>query len=57
MGKALRTLIIEDSENDAVLLLRELRRGGYDVEYERAATADAMQTAHTHKTSDHLQSA
>ena len=25
----LRVLLVEDSENDAMLLLRELRRGGY----------------------------
>src|SRR5258708_12454453 len=35
MGTPLRVLMIEDSEDDAVLLLRELRRGGYDVEFER----------------------
>ncbi|CAN5696438.1 hypothetical protein BH24ACT20_BH24ACT20_17910 [soil metagenome] len=27
--RPLRVLLIEDSENDAMLLLRELRRGGY----------------------------
>ena len=28
MGKALRVLIVEDSEDDALLLLRELQRNG-----------------------------
>jgi hypothetical protein len=27
-------LLVEDSENDAMLLLRELRRGGYQPLYE-----------------------
>src|SRR5687767_8764482 len=43
MGRPLRVLIIEDSENDSQLLLHELRRIGYQVEFERVETADAMQ--------------
>ena len=43
MGKLLRALIIEDSEDDAQLLLRELRHIGYEVEFERVETAEAMQ--------------
>ena len=31
MAQPLRLLIVEDSEDDAELLLRELRRGGFDV--------------------------
>ena len=31
MGIPLRVLMIEDSEDDAALLERELRRGDYDV--------------------------
>ena len=42
MGKPLRLLIIEDSEDDTQLLLRELRRGGYAMEFERVETAQAM---------------
>ena len=38
MTTPLRVLIIEDSENDAELLLLELRRGGYAPEYERVET-------------------
>ncbi|MBI3995195.1 MAG: EAL domain-containing protein [Nitrospirae bacterium] len=42
MPKPLRVLIVEDSENDADLLLRELRRGGYEPTHERVDTAEAM---------------
>ncbi|HUE98808.1 MAG TPA: PAS domain S-box protein, partial [Anaerolineales bacterium] len=45
MKKPLRVLIVEDSEDDALLLIRELRRGGYDVEFERVETSRAMQSA------------
>ena len=38
----LRALLVEDSEDDALLLLRELRRGGYEPEYERVDTPEAM---------------
>jgi PAS domain S-box-containing protein len=52
MGRLLRVLMIEDNEDDAQLLLRELQRGGYDVEFERVETANAMQLALTQKTWD-----
>lgn len=42
--KPIRVLIVEDSENDALLLLRELRRA-YDPQFERVATADQMRVA------------
>ena len=42
MKKPLRALLVEDSEDDAELLLRELARSGYQVEHERVDTADAM---------------
>ncbi|MDO8491851.1 MAG: PAS domain-containing protein, partial [Dehalococcoidia bacterium] len=45
MNKPLRVLIVEDSENDALLLLRELRRGGYDPIHLRVFTAEAMAAA------------
>jgi len=45
MPKTLRTLIIEDNERDAALLLRELRNAGYDVQYERVETPEAMAAA------------
>jgi len=45
MGTLLRVLIVEDSEDDALLLLRELRRGGYDPISERVDTPAAMDEA------------
>lgn len=45
MNNRLRVLIVEDSEDDTILLLRELKRGGYDVIFERVDTADAMRAA------------
>ncbi len=42
MPSHLRVLIVEDSEADTEMLLRELRRAGYDPAYERVETADAM---------------
>src|SRR6185369_8514620 len=45
MSKTLRVLIAEDSEDDALLLLRELRRSGYEIDYERVDTAPAMKIA------------
>jgi len=41
----LRVLIVEDSEDDTALLVRELRHGGYDVNYERVDTPEAMLVA------------
>jgi len=41
----LRALLVEDSENDALLLLRELRRGGYEPLYERVSTPEEMEEA------------
>lgn len=43
MSIPLRVLIVEDSEDDAAMLLRELKRGGYAVEYERVQTEAAME--------------
>ena len=45
MGKLLRVLMVEDVERDAVLLVRELGRGGFDVAFERVETAEAMTLA------------
>src|SRR5215210_3600959 len=45
MGMPLRVLLVEDSENDALLLMRMLRRGGYDPAWERVDTAAAMEAA------------
>ena len=45
LKKPLRVLLVEDSENDALLLLRELRRAGYEVDHERVYTAEEMKHA------------
>ena len=45
LHKPLRVLLVEDSENDAVLVLRELRRAGYEVDHERVYTAEEMKEA------------
>ena len=45
MGPTLRVLIVEDSEDDALLLVRELRRAGYGVTFERVDTPAAMSAA------------
>ena len=52
MSRPLRVLIVEDSEDDAALLLGELRRGGYDPLYERVDTAAAMKAALNKQTWD-----
>jgi signal transduction histidine kinase len=45
MGQSLDLLLVEDSENDAELLIREIRRGGYDPAFERVDTAEALTAA------------
>jgi PAS domain S-box-containing protein len=45
MDPPLRILMVEDSEDDARLLLRELCRGGYHVAFERVDTPEAMSAA------------
>src|ERR671912_1674545 len=45
MGLPLRVLLVEDSEDDTLLLVRTLRRGGYDTIWERVDTAEAMEAA------------
>lgn len=45
MGRPLRALIVEDSEDDARLVVRELERGGFDVKSERVDTPAAMADA------------
>jgi PAS domain S-box-containing protein len=44
-ARALRVLLVEDSENDALLLLRELRRCGYWPLCERVCTPEDMERA------------
>ena len=45
MGVPLRVMIVEDQEDDALLLLRVLRRAGYDLTFERVDTAATMEAA------------
>ncbi len=42
MSAPLRVLIVEDSEDDTLLVVRELERGGYTPTFERVETAEAM---------------
>src|SRR6185295_1307333 len=48
MKSLLRILVIEDSEDDAELIVREVRRGGYGIEFERVETKSDMQHALAH---------
>lgn len=52
MGNPIRVLIVEDSEDDARLMLRELRNGGYEPSYERVDTPEALMIALVGKTWD-----
>ena len=47
MSKPLRVLVVDDSENDALLLLRGLRHGGFEPVFERVDTPNAMAAALT----------
>jgi len=38
-------LIVEDSEDDAELIVNQLERSGYEPSYERVDNLDAMTTA------------
>lgn len=41
----LRVLLVEDSEDDALLIVRELRKGGYAPEWARVDTAEGLEHA------------
>jgi PAS domain S-box-containing protein len=45
MSKSLRALLVEDSEDDARLIVHALQTGGYEVEWERVDSPPAMQVA------------
>ena len=45
MSKPLRALVVEDTDRDFELLMRELRKGGYEVTHQRVQTAAAMRAA------------
>jgi signal transduction histidine kinase len=42
---SLRALLVEDSEDDALLLARHLERGGYELDVERVETAETFERA------------
>jgi DNA-binding NtrC family response regulator len=44
MNIFLRVLIVDDSDDDAKLIIRQLRNGGYDPKWERVDTAEAMKS-------------
>jgi PAS domain S-box-containing protein/putative nucleotidyltransferase with HDIG domain len=50
--QSLRVLVVEDVEDDALLIIRALKKGGYAPEYERVETAAAMRKALQDKTWD-----
>ena len=52
VNRSLRILLIEDSDDDAQLLLREIRRLGYDTQYERVETSDALRATLAKRTWD-----
>lgn len=45
MSEMLRVLIVEDSEDDALLLLRELRQEGFEPVSKRVARAESMRSS------------
>ncbi len=45
MVDALRVLVVEDSEDDALLITREISRGGYEPVFEQVETAITMKDA------------
>ena len=46
--RTLRLLLVEDSKHDATLLIEHLRAGGYDPEFRRVDTAEALSSALEH---------
>src|SRR5436190_8544051 len=51
-SKPLRVLFADDSENDVLILLRALRKAGYEPVYERVSSAPAMKSALERQTWD-----
>src|SRR5258708_2225996 len=45
MSQPLRVLLVDDVEDDALLMVRALRAGGFQPEYKRVDTAEAMVSA------------
>src|ERR1700723_3557696 len=47
MNRVLRVLIVDDSEDDAALVIRELKRGAYDLTCERVEDPATMRATLT----------
>ena len=45
MSRAIKILIVEDSENDAILLVHQLKTAGYAPHFKRVDNAQAMRSA------------
>jgi PAS domain S-box-containing protein len=45
MKNPIKVLVIEDNEDDALLEISELRRGGFNIEFERVDTREALKAA------------
>ena len=45
MAEPLRVLLVEDSEDDTLLTVRELQRAGYDLRFERVETSEGLAAA------------
>src|SRR2546423_691817 len=52
MNQKIRVLLVEDSESDALLLLRQLNKGGYDPIHKRIDSASTMLAALEEQTWD-----
>jgi two-component system cell cycle sensor histidine kinase/response regulator CckA len=53
-GRPLRVLVVEDRDDDVILLLEELRRGGYDVTHGRVENEATLRLALQHSSWDIL---
>ncbi len=49
MPEPLKALLIEDSDDDATLIVHELEHGGFEVNYERIDTSDEIEKALSNK--------
>ena len=52
MGTPLKVLLVEEAAEDSTLLIRELRRGGYDPSYDRVDSPDSLDLAFSRQTWD-----
>src|SRR6266511_3334239 len=52
MTVPLRLLVVEDYEDDAQLVLHEIKRGGYEIVYQRVETREALRDALANRTWD-----